>query len=173
MKDNHLPKRKDIRLKEYDYDSAGAYFITICTANRKHLLSKINPVGAIHESPVPQLTLCGQIVKNILDNIPSRFKCSIDKYIIMPNHIHLLVSVNGDVRAIRESPLRGRSNLSKMIGYIKMNATKRIRERYGDIEVWQRGYYDHIIRNQADYDDVYRYIENNPTQWEQDELYNE
>lgn len=52
-----------------------------------------------------------------------------------------------------------------------MNVTKRIRAKMGDIEVWQRGYYDHVVRNQSDYDDIYRYIENNPTQWEQDELY--
>lgn len=110
------------------------------------------------------------MVASILADVPSRFHCEIDKYVIMPNHIHLLISLNGE-RAIRESPLQGRSDLSKIIGYIKMNVTKRIRAKMGDIEVWQRGYYDHVVRNQSDYDDIYRYIENNPTQWEQDELY--
>ena len=52
-----------------------------------------------------------------------------------------------------------------------MNASKRIRERYGDVDVWQRGYYDHVIRNQSDYEDICRYIETNPTQWELDEFY--
>ena len=58
-----------------------------------------------------------------------------------------------------------------MIGYIKMNASKRIRETAECLDVWQRGFYDHIIRNQSDYDEIYRNIENNPVQWEQDELY--
>ena len=166
-----LPKRKSIRLKEYDYNTTGAYFITFCTHNRKHLLSKINGVGATHESPVTVLTESGQIVNDIIKHIPERFSCHIDKYVIMPNHVHLIVSVNGETRAIRESPLRPHSNLSKMIGYIKMNASKQIRERFGEVEVWQRGFYDHVIRNQTDYDDIYRYIENNPAQWELDELY--
>ena len=115
---NQLPKRKSIRLSQYDYSQNGAYFITICTKDRRHLLSKIHTVGAI-----------------------------------------------------RESPLQGRSDLSKIIGYLKMNASKQIHEKYGNIEVWQRGYYDHVVRNQVDYDDIYRCIENNPTQWELDELY--
>ena len=166
---NELPKRKNIRLKEYDYNTSGAYFVTFCTHNRKHLLSRV--VGAIHESPVPQLTAYGQIVEGIIQNIPHRFSLHIDKYVIMPNHVHLLVSIDGEIRAIHESPLRGRSELSKMIGYIKMNASKRIRETAECLDVWQRGFYDHIIRNQADYDEIYRYIENNPVQWEQDELY--
>ena len=75
------------------------------------------------------------------------------------------------VGAIRESPLQGRSNLSKIIGYIKMNASKRIRERYGDVDVRQRGCYDHVVRDRSDCDDVYRCIETNPTQWEMDEFY--
>ncbi len=164
-----LPKRKNIRLKEYNYNTTGAYFVTFCTHNRKPLLSRI--AGAIHESPVIRLTACGQIIEDILNHIPERFSCHIDKYVIMPNHIHLLVSVDGEERAIHESPLRKHSNLSKMIGYIKMNASKRMREHLGDVEVWQRGYYDHIIRNQIDYNDIYHYIEENPLRWEQDELF--
>ena len=111
------------------------------------------------------------MVADVLADVPSRFDCRIDTSVIMPNHIHLLIIFDRERRAIRESPLQGRSDLSKIIGYIKMNASKRIREKYGNIEVWQRGYYDHVIRDRSDYDDVYRYIENNPIQWELDELY--
>lgn len=166
-----FPKRKNIRLKEYDYNTAGACFVTFCTHNRRQILSKIVPVGATHESPVPILTVQGELLEEILQHIPDRFSCQIDNYVIMPNHVHLLVSISGEARAIHESPLRNRSDLSKMIGYIKMNASKRIRQQIHIVDIWQRGYYDHVIRNQADYDDIYRYIENNPTQWEQDEFY--
>ena len=169
---NELPKRKHIRLTQYDYSQNGAYFVTICTKDRRHLLSQIPTVGAIHESPAVQLTECGQMVADVLADIPLRFDCRIDMSIIMPNHIHLLITFDRERRAIRESPLQGRSDLSKIIGYLKMNASKRIREKYGNIEVWQRRYYDHVIRDQADYDDICRYIENNPDQWELDELYN-
>ena len=169
---NQLPKRKSIRLSQYDYSQNGAYFITICTKDRRHLLSKIHTVGAIHESPVIQLTECGKMVADVLVDVPLRFGCNIDKYVIMPNHVHLLISFDRERRAIRESPLQGRSDLSKIIGYLKMNASKQIHEKYGNIEVWQRGYYHHVVRNQVDYDDIYRYIESNPLQWEQDELYN-
>ena len=69
------------------------------------------------------------------------------------------------LRAIRESPLRTRTVISKLIGYIKMNASKAIRQHYGDVTVWQRGYYDHVIRNQEDYVALAEYIQTNPLRW--------
>ena len=167
--DQGFPKRKNIRLQEYDYNSAGACFVTFCTHRRRQCLCRI--VGATHESPVVELTAYGQILENFLRHIPARYSCRIDKYVIMPNHVHLLISVSGDARAIRESPLQRNSDISKMIGYIKMNTSKQIHEQFETSAIWQRGFYDHVIRNQSDYDDAYRYIENNPLQWELDELY--
>ena len=63
--------------------------------------------------------------------------------------------------------------MSKLIGYIKMNASKTIRQHYGDIEVWQRGYHDHVIRNREDYVALAEYIQTNPLRWELDRLYSE
>ena len=80
-------KRKNLRLKNYDYSTPGAYFITICTHNRKNTLSHI--VGAIHESPETELTAYGNIVDKIIKNIPVNLKSTIDRYVIMPNHFHL------------------------------------------------------------------------------------
>ena len=169
--EKELPSRKRLRLQEFDYSTPGAYFITICTHEKKCTLSHI--VGAIHESPVIKLTGFGKIVDDVINNIPERFKATIGKYVIMPNHIHLIVVITDDeeLRAIRESPLRSRSIVSKFIGYIKMNASKEIHLRYGNIIVWQRGFYDHIIRNQKDYDDIYNYIHENPMRWKHDKLY--
>ena len=146
-KEKELPKRKPTRIKNYDYSTPGAYFVTICTHNRRCTLSRV--VGAIHESPEIQLTEYGRVVEDVINNIPSHCKAAIDRYVIMPNHIHLIIVIIDDeeLRAIRESPLRGRSVISKTIGYIKMNASKKIHNEFGDKTIWQRNYNDHIIRN--------------------------
>jgi len=169
--EKELPKRKKLRLDNFDYSTPGAYFITICTHNRRCMLSRI--VGAIHESPEPELTEYGKIVDDIINHIPEHFKVSIDEYVIMPNHVHLIIVIADDeeLRAIRESPLRGRSVISKTVGYIKMKASKEIHSRYGNTMVWQRGFYDHIIRNQHDYEKIFNYICENPIYWQIDKLY--
>ena len=161
---DEFQKRKALRLKEYDYSSVGCYFITVCTYKRARVLSNI--VGAIHESPKIQLTEQGKIVDNILSNLPMHLGVEIGTYAIMPDHIHLVIAVTEDKkRAIRESPLQARSIISKVVGFIKMNASKAIHQQYGDVPVWQRGYYDHIIRNYADYQETVRYISENPIRW--------
>ena len=105
--ENKLPVRKNLRLREFDYNTPGAYFITFCTHNRSNTLSRI--VGAIQESPVSQLTTCGVIVDAVIQSIPEHLHVTIDRYVIMPNHVHLIVVIaESDVlRAIRESPLQG------------------------------------------------------------------
>ena len=168
-----MPIRKPLRMSHYDYNTPGAYFLTFCTHNRKHFLSRI--VGAIHESPESQLTICGQILDAVIRNIPPHLHVTIDQYVIMPNHVHLIIIIAEEdtLRAIRESPLQGRSIVSNVVGYIKMNTSKAIRQHYGDVTVWQRGYYDHVIRNQEDYAALAEYIQTNPLRWELDKLYAE
>ena len=170
---NDLPQRKLLRWHNYDYSTPGAYFITICTNDRKNTLSGI--VGAIHESPEIKLTEYGKIADKIINNIPERFKSTVDSYVIMPNHIHLIIVIVDDekLREIRESPLRGRSVISKIIGYIKMNVSKEIRSRYGNIKVWQRGFNDHVIRDREEYYKILKYICQNPLRWQFDKLYAE
>ncbi|MBE5812238.1 MAG: transposase [Clostridiales bacterium] len=162
-----LPQRKHTRLKYYDYNKYGFYFLTLCTQKRRKLFCNI--VGAIHESPECKLTRYGIIVKNVLKDLPNRFdNIEITDYVIMPNHIHLIIWIN---RAIHESPLRGRSEISKIVGYLKMNASKQIHEINKDEIIWQRGYYDHVIRDETDYYTKANYILNNPLKWHLDELY--
>ena len=162
-----------MRLREFDYNTPGADFFTFCTHNRSNILSRI--VGAIQESPVSQLTACGVIVDAVIQSIPEHLHVTIDRYVIMPNHVHLIVVIaESDVlRAIRESPIQGRSIVSKAVGYIKMNASKAIRRQYGDVTVWKRGYHDHVIRNQDDYEMIAKYIHENPLRWELDKFYSE
>ena len=157
-----LHKRKNIRLKEFDYSSRGAYFITICTHDRKNLF-----VGAIHESPELQLNPFGQIVDKYINQLNTRFDIKIDKYVIMPNHIHLIIVV--EQRAIRESPLR--STISKAVGYLKMNASRDIHNKGYTDTVWQRSFYDHVIRNEQDYQKIRNYIDTNPAKWQEDKYY--
>lgn len=171
----NLPKRKDNRLKDYDYSSAGAYFLTFCTYNRQKLLSDV--VGAIHESPETvyelseiKLKKCGEIVDRIINDVPKRFEVEIITYVIMPNHIHMIVFIN-DVRAIRESPLQARSLISKIIGYIKMNSSKEIHLFLPDKKLWQRNYFDHIIRDDNDYLNIMEYIQTNPGKWTEDRFF--
>lgn len=167
-----LSKRKPTRLREYDYSSPGAYFITICSYRRKCLFSDI--VGAIHESPENKLTQYGKMVEQVIERLPDRFNVSIPKYVIMPNHIHLIIEItdNNEERAIRESPLRrSRSTIDKIVGFLKMNVSKQIHKEYPQ-NIWQRSYHDHIIRDENDYREIWEYIDTNVYKWEEDCFYN-
>jgi REP element-mobilizing transposase RayT len=164
----NLPKRKLLRLNGFNYNTPGAYFITICTHNRKCMFSNI--VGAIHESPAIQLTKYGQILNKVINNLPKHYDVIIDRYVIMPNHIHMIIIIEDydKSRAIHESPLQNKSIISKTVGYIKMQTAKEIHIDSKNIIVWQRGFHDHIIRNQKDYEKISKYIYENPLLWQDD-----
>ena len=170
MSESKFPQRKHIRLRNYNYSGNGCYFITICTKDKNHLFGSYN-VGALHEAPTNHaknrcinLNQYGKFVEKTILNLPERFsEISIDNSIVMPNHIHMLVSINNDInseRALREAPLQ-RSLLSKAVGYKKMNVSKEIHKTYPTITVWQNRYIDHIIRNQTDFEYHWNYIEYN------------
>ena len=168
-----LPKRKPTRLKGYDYSQNGAYFITICTHNRKCLFPNI--VGVVHESPENKLTQYGEFVKQFIEMLPDRFNVSIPNYVIMPNHIHLIIEICNDneERAIRESPLQyHRSVIDKIVGFLKMNVSKKI-HNINNEKIWQRSYHDHIIRGEKDYQKIWEYIDTNVIRWEKDCFYND
>ena len=157
--------RKRNRLPYYDYSTNGGYFVTICTEKRKNTLCAIVGDGF----PVPKKA--GQITEANVHRISLKFpEVYVDKYVIMPNHIHLIIIITDDeeLRAIRESPLRGRSVISKVIGYVKMNASKEIHGKSDDAVIWQRGFHDHIIRDRRDYEKIAKYIYENPIRWQYD-----
>ena len=168
-----IPKRKPTRLKGYDYSTPGVYFITVCTHNREHFLSNI--VGAIHESPENELSPYGEIVEKIIKCLPERYNIEIDKYVIMPNHIHFIIRIKNDEnRAIRESPLQiQRSIIDKAIGYLKMNVSKQIHLMNYEGKIWQRSYHDHIVRGEEDYKKIWEYIDTNVIRWKEDCFYEE
>ena len=181
-----LPRRKPLRLTGYDYSQAGVYFVTICTRGRVCCLSQIVPpacVGALHEAPAVILTDMGQIVETMIQSLPRRYPgVTVIKYVIMPNHVHLLLKLpplDPCERAHHDAPLRpgrtknggSRSLLAKMIGYLKMNVTKEVHNRYPDFQLWQTRYHDHVVRNDADYLRIWNYIDTNPAQWAEDQYY--
>ena len=157
-----LPTRQQNRLKEYDYSTPNAYFITICTEKRKNLFW--TDVGAITDRPehVP-LTNLGRIVQQRIEDISKHYPMvSVDHYVIMPNHIHLLLQINTDVN--------GRSMIAPTISTV-VRLMKGTVSKQAGFTVWQKGFYDHVIRNGNDYQDIWNYIEGNPSKWAEDKLY--
>ena len=155
-----LPQRKPNRIPDYDYNQSGAYFVTICTQDRKQILSHIVGGGA-RDAPVITLTKIGQIVQNYIissNRIPG---ITIDKFMIMPDHIHLLVQVD-ESASIGTSRAPSPTNMA--IPHF-VSTLKRLCHREIGSVIFQRSYYDHVIRNQRDYDEIWEYIENNPRKW--------
>ncbi len=163
---NELPKRKRNRLSDYDYSQNGVYHITICTANHRKILSEVISVGAIINRPQIKLSATGRIADSAIREIPVHYQSvSIEKYVIMPNHVHLLISINqaaeNDNGRLIIAP-----TVSRIIKQFKSEVTKK-----AGFSLWQKGFYDHIIRNDADYESVWIYIDENPLKWENDEYY--
>ena len=158
-----LPKRKPTRLKEFDYSKQGVYFITICTHNRKNVLSDIIVGEGLCALPKVRLTPIGELVNNAIIYIDENYNgVSVDKYVIMPNHIHLMIRIDSPSGGDGTPPLQ----LYDIIGRFKSFTTN----EYGNV-LWQRSFHDHIIRNINDYSDIWNYIDLNPKKWSEDCFY--
>ncbi len=162
MKD--LSVSKPNRLKDYDYSRNGAYFITICVKDRRELLGRIVG-GGFHAAPITELSDIGTEILNTIEY--TNMNCRdvlIDKYVIMPNHIHLIVFLTGGY---------GNPPLPDVIGRLKSFTTKKWNELNGTKfqHIWQRSYHDHIIRDEKDYKSHWQYIDENPSKWAQDFYY--
>ena len=156
-----LPKRKPARLKEYDYSIAGAYFVTICTYNKEYILSKVVGEG-LCALPGNILSEIGKDIEKTIHYINNNYAgVLISKYVIMPNHIHLIVELDG-------SGGHGNPPLQNIIGQLKSYTTN----KYGKT-LWQRSFHDHIIRDRYDYDKIWEYIDTNVLKWELDCFYND
>ena len=152
MNEKQFPKRKNIRLQNYDYSSEGGYFITICVEDRKNLLSTV--VGGDDLGAPKQIILkpYGKITeKYILSIEKAYYSVKVENYIIMPNHIHLLLLI--DTYGL---PRSSAPTIPDII-----TALKKFTNRDCKCNLWQRGYYDHIIRNQSDFEHHWNYIEYN------------
>ncbi len=154
--------RKSNRLKAYDYSSTGIYFITICTSKRNLYFWEDNIKITSYEQKIP-LSRYGNIVDSAIKNIPIIYpEICVEKYVIMPNHIHILLRIY--------SYDAGRPMVAPTISRV-VNQTKGFVSKQIGYPIWQKSFYDHIIRNEKDYLEKRKYIENNPINWEKDDFF--
>ncbi len=188
-----LPIRKTIRLPDYDYNENGAYFITICTKDRVLCLSDVTSysqtrdVGDAIPYGVPAnlddknvgtdvlgcpktrdvedakiiLSEYGEIAKKYIEQMNNYYShIWVDKYVIMPDHIHLILKIEcADNENVQNSNNRN-SSVSNFVSAFKRFCNK----EYGE-NIWQRSFFDHVIRNEHDYIETWQYIDNNPLNW--------
>ena len=173
MDDPKETHRRSIRLKEYDYSQPGAYFVTICTHHRQCLFGE-----AVEDEIV--LNDIGKIVKREwMISSEIRQEIQLDAFVVMPNHMHGIVVIreHNPVGATGRSPLHSHHrtlpprSLGSFIAGFKSSITKQINQLRGTPgrPVWQRNYYEHVIRNEIDLEEIREYIQNNPLKWLEDE----
>lgn len=160
------PCRRSIRLRGYDYSQPGAYFVTICSRNRKALFGGIEG-GKMCLNPI------GKTIKEQWRIMPKRFPyLTLDMFVVMPNHVHAVFFVG--------APLAGARNqtIGFIIGMYKSLCVQACRPLFNDMltmrvprTIWQRNYYEHIIREETELQLIRAYIEVNPAQWELDSLF--
>ena len=184
-----LPKRKRIRLESYDYTSSGAYFLTICTRDRKMMFWRSDAVGAAisrpeNAVPIPYcLSRYGELVDLAIQNIPKCYSdVSVDRYVIMPNHVHMLLQIGqraadkvnlvedqreGGLGHSRPYDREGQTaegvSLERIVGQMK-----RWVSRQAGTSLWQKSFYEHVVRGDKDYLEIWNYIDGNPSNWEED-----
>ncbi len=176
-------RRRSIRLKGYDYAQAGAYFVTICAHGRECLFGDV-PGGEA------RLNECGELIEACWNDIPSHFlRVQLDAFVIMPNHVHGILHTlephsAATVGARHAVPLPGNAphrqaerfsrpvvgSIPTIVRSVKSATTRRINERRGTpgVPIWQRNYYEHIIRDEASLNRIRQYIVDNPARWASD-----
>jgi REP element-mobilizing transposase RayT len=176
----HIHHRRSIRIQRYDYSQAGAYFVTIVAWRRECLFGEV-------VDGVMKLNQRGIIANECWQEIPNHFpNVELGAYIIMPNHVHGIIIIDGaDVNGIaanspqsvgarHASPLRKRpqgvlpGSLGAIIGSYKSAVTKQIGREMNETGIWQRNYYEHVIRNEKDLQNKTDYINANPLLWDED-----
>lgn len=159
---NDYPKRKPTRLKNYDYSSTGVYFITVCTQNKVNYFSDI-VISNPNEPATIQLTRFGKIAEEQIKAINFKYAdVDIENYVIMPNHIHMIISIFNENE-------KNNISVTDVVRIFKSLTTRLC--KIGPV-IFQRSFYDHIIRNDTDYLRIRDYVDDNPSKWEEDSLYN-
>ena len=172
--DPPLPRRQSIRLPGYDYSQAGFYFVTICTQRRECVLGQV-------VNDQMNLNLYGRLVAEAWNWLAERYiYVDLDEWILMPNHLHGIIVISDARRGgSRAAPTNAgasvihRKPLGQLIGAFKTVSTKGINQILGTpgVQVWQRNYYEHVVRSEDSLNAIRHYIVNNPGNWALDELY--
>ena len=188
MTNTKRKRRNSLRLSGYDYSQPGAYFVTMVTHQRENLF------GDVADGEM-QLNEYGKIVQTVWNNLPNHYPhIELGAFILMPNHAHGIIIINesveighakighvrvGHVRVghvgvgLRPTPTPPRSKqhgLSEIMRAFKSFSSRHIHEtdESSPEKIWQRGFYDHIIRNKDEWSRIHLYIENNPSNWQED-----
>ncbi len=166
----NTPTRKKMRLEGYDYSRAGCYFITICVKNRQELLGRIVGDGVL-DVPYCDLSETGKLVDSQMRDMSYLYEDKwIEKYVIMPNHVHMMVVVerkDGSPRVLDGTSRTPSPTTNAAIPSFVSTLKRYINKNCG-VGLWQRSYHDHIIRNEAEYQKIWQYIEENPARWKED-----
>ena len=168
--------RKSNRIPGYDYGSAGAYFITICSKNMEQIFSTISRSGGILP-PQTKLTEIGYVIEQEIIHIPEIYdNVNVAKFVIMPNHVHMIIEMRdngGKMPPLRDDgtggkmpPLRNAGTIGQIVNQWKRAISIKL-----GFSTWQKSFHDHVIRNQEDYNRIAEYIENNPARWIEDRYY--
>ena len=148
-----LPRRRSVRLPEYDYSRAGLYFVTVCTDQRVCVLGKV-------EDDQVHLSEAGRIAEEVWMGLPDRFPAvALDAHVVMPNHLHGLIQLD------QPDSRQGRVSLGEVVRAFKAATTRQIRTTLDPSFAWQRSYYEHVVRNPADVEHLRAYIAGNPARW--------
>jgi REP element-mobilizing transposase RayT len=172
-----IPQRRSLRLKGYDYSQAGAYFVTVCAYVKECLFGEV--IGG-----EMQMNELGRKVQEVWNDLPAHYPhVATGAFAVMPNHVHGVIVIGARidtdfVRAglkragLKPAPTR-RHGLPEIVRAFKTFSARRINEFRGisGVPVWQRNYYEHVIRNDADYNRIAEYIANNPQRWMEDALH--
>ena len=155
-----------MRLPEYDYGANGAYFVTVCTEGKRCILGHVVG-GGVLDAPYTRLSEYGIAAEKTLLEMSAFYNdVAIEKYVIMPNHVHLIIAIEpaagGGVRSPRPT------NLLTVIRSFKTMVTRELGH-----SIWQTSFYDHVIRTEANYLRIWQYIDENPACWAEDEYYSE
>jgi len=162
--------RRSIRLSSYDYSQNGAYFVTVCTQNRECLFGEI-------ENNEMRLNDAGRIVfEEWIKTGEIRNEIELDRWVVMPNHFHGILIISVCRGTARRAPTAERfgqpvsGSIPTIIRSFKSAVTKRINELAGTpgVQLWQRNYFEHIIRNEGELNRIRQYILDNPVRWDTD-----
>ena len=146
------PVRKNTRMKNFDYTSPNYYFITVCTWEKKCIFGKPG-----------EENIFGKIAETGIIRISQHYPdVSVEKYVVMPNHIHMILYLK-----------EGKTRLDRIVGSFKSYVSKEIHKQQPEMTVWQRSFHDHVIRNEQVYQKIWLYIESNPVNWDKDCFYSE
>ncbi len=154
-----LPQRRPLRLPEYDYAANGAYFVTVCVANRTPMLGTL--VGAGPRPARVELSPFGQIVEDVWNDLPNHTTgVALGPFVIMPDHIHAIIMLDDGRAGLGPAP----TALSEVVRQLKSFSSRKINQLRGTPgrPVWQRSYYEHVIRNEDDWLECAAYIQQNP-----------